>query len=159
MAWDFCRKSKFFSIAVTMRSASSSFMDEDAKTTTLPRTVFTAWAEARGLAQRDMPAVAGGASCAWHQEQGAEDAWIARHGRLADLIVLSATQPEPALAATASAQTTLNTNLTAAKSQIEDTDFAWETARLTKLQIGQQAATAMLAQANAIPNVIMALIE
>ena len=50
-------------------------------------------------------------------------------------------------------------NLTAAKSQIEDTDFAWETARLTKLQIGQQAATAMLAQANAIPNVIMALIE
>jgi flagellin-like hook-associated protein FlgL len=51
------------------------------------------------------------------------------------------------------------TNLTAAKSQIEDTDFAWETARLTKLQIGQQASTAMLAQANAIPNVIMALIE
>ena len=51
------------------------------------------------------------------------------------------------------------TNLTAAKSQIEDTDFAWETARLTKLQIGQQAATAMLAQANAIPNVIMALME
>ena len=51
------------------------------------------------------------------------------------------------------------TNLTAAKSQIEDTDFAWETARLTRLQIGQQAATAMLAQANAIPNVIMALIE
>ena len=50
-------------------------------------------------------------------------------------------------------------NLTAAKSQIQDTDFAWETARLTRLQIGQQAATAMLAQANAIPNVIMALIE
>jgi flagellin-like hook-associated protein FlgL len=50
-------------------------------------------------------------------------------------------------------------NLTAANSQIQDTDFAWETARLTKLQIGQQAATAMLAQANAIPNVIMALIE
>jgi flagellin len=50
-------------------------------------------------------------------------------------------------------------NLTAAKSQIEDTDFAWETARLAKLQIGQQSAAAMLAQANAIPNVIMALIE
>jgi len=50
-------------------------------------------------------------------------------------------------------------NLTAAKSRLEGTDFAWETARLTKLQIGQQAATAMLAQANAIPNVILALIE
>jgi flagellin-like hook-associated protein FlgL len=50
-------------------------------------------------------------------------------------------------------------NLAQAKSQIQDIDFAWETARLTKLQIGQQASTAMLAQANAIPNVIMALIE
>jgi len=50
-------------------------------------------------------------------------------------------------------------NLTAAESRIQDTDFAWKTARLAKLQIGQQAATAMLAQANAIPNVILALIE
>lgn len=51
------------------------------------------------------------------------------------------------------------TNLTAAESQIEDTDFAWETARLTRLQIGQQSATAMLAQANAIPNAILALLK
>jgi flagellin len=51
------------------------------------------------------------------------------------------------------------TNLIAAKSQIEDTDFAWETARLTKLQIGQQASTAMLAQANQLPNVIVALLK
>jgi flagellin len=51
------------------------------------------------------------------------------------------------------------TNLTAAKSQIEDTDFAWEAARLTKLQIGQQASTAMLAQANQLPNVILALLK
>jgi len=50
-------------------------------------------------------------------------------------------------------------NLTAAKSRLESTDFAGETATLTKQQIGQQAATAMLAQANAIPNVILALIE
>ena len=51
------------------------------------------------------------------------------------------------------------TNLTKANSQIQDTDFAWETARLTRLQIGQQAATAMLAQANQIPNVILALLK
>jgi flagellin-like hook-associated protein FlgL len=50
-------------------------------------------------------------------------------------------------------------NLTSAQSQIQDTDFAWETARLTRLQIGQQSSTAMLAQANAIPNVILALLE
>ncbi len=50
-------------------------------------------------------------------------------------------------------------NLTSAQSQIQDTDFAWETARLTRMQIGQQSSTAMLAQANAIPNVILALLE
>jgi flagellin-like hook-associated protein FlgL len=50
-------------------------------------------------------------------------------------------------------------NLSAARSQIQDTDFAAETARLTKMQIGQQAATAMTAQANQIPNVILMLLE
>ena len=49
-------------------------------------------------------------------------------------------------------------NLDAARSQIQDVDYASETARLTKMQIGQQAATAMMAQANQIPNVILALI-
>jgi len=38
------------------------------------------------------------------------------------------------------------------------TDFAGETARLTRLQIGQQAATAALAQANLMPNAILTLI-
>lgn len=51
------------------------------------------------------------------------------------------------------------TNLSAAQSQIMDTDFAGETARLTRMQIGQQASTAMLAQANQIPNVILALLK
>ena len=51
------------------------------------------------------------------------------------------------------------TNLSAAQSQILDTDFASETARLTRMQIGQQASTAMLAQANQLPNVILALLK
>ncbi len=51
------------------------------------------------------------------------------------------------------------TNLSAAQSQILDTDFAAETARLTRMQIGQQASTAMLAQANQLPNVILALLQ
>jgi len=50
-------------------------------------------------------------------------------------------------------------NLTAAKSRIVDTDYAAETANLTKTQIMQQAATAMLAQANQMPNVILALLK
>ena len=50
-------------------------------------------------------------------------------------------------------------NLTAANSRIQDTDYAAETANLTKTQIMQQAATAMLAQANQMPNVILALLK
>ena len=50
-------------------------------------------------------------------------------------------------------------NLSAANSRIRDTDFAAETANLTRTQIMQQAATAMLAQANQMPNVILALLK
>ncbi len=50
-------------------------------------------------------------------------------------------------------------NITAANSRIQDTDYAAETANLTKTQIMQQAATAMLAQANQMPNVILALLK
>jgi flagellin len=45
------------------------------------------------------------------------------------------------------------------RSAIIDTDFAAETANLTKGQIMQQAATAMLAQANQMPNVILSLLK
>lgn len=50
-------------------------------------------------------------------------------------------------------------NLTASRSRIQDTDFAAETAQLTRAQILQQAGTAMLAQANAVPNGVMALLR
>ena len=55
--------------------------------------------------------------------------------------------------------TELSTNLTSARSRIMDTDYATETATLTKGQILQQAATAMLAQANQMPNVILSLLK
>jgi flagellin len=55
--------------------------------------------------------------------------------------------------------TELSANLTAARSRIVDTDYASETASLTKGQILQQAATAMLAQANQMPNVILSLLK
>jgi len=50
-------------------------------------------------------------------------------------------------------------NLTAALSRVQDTDYGAETANLTRVQILQQAATAMLAQANAMPNVILCLLR
>ena len=55
--------------------------------------------------------------------------------------------------------TELSSNLTAARSNVLDTDYASETASLTKGQILQQAATAMLAQANQMPNVILSLLK
>jgi flagellin len=50
-------------------------------------------------------------------------------------------------------------NEQAARSTIVDTNYSAETARLTKGQIMQQAATAMLAQANQMPNVILSLLK
>lgn len=50
-------------------------------------------------------------------------------------------------------------NLSSAVSRVMDTDYASETANLTKGQILQQAATAMLAQANQMPNVILTLLK
>ena len=55
--------------------------------------------------------------------------------------------------------TTQSTNLQNSRSAIIDTDFASETAKLTKGQIMQQAATAMLAQANQMPNVVLSLLK
>jgi len=60
---------------------------------------------------------------------------------------------------TVSNVTELSANLSAAKSNVVDTDYAAETASLTKGQILQQAATAMLAQANQMPNVILSLLK
>jgi flagellin len=50
-------------------------------------------------------------------------------------------------------------NVAAAKGRIEDADFAAETANLTKNQILQQAGVSMLAQANALPQNVLALLQ
>jgi flagellin len=50
-------------------------------------------------------------------------------------------------------------NQSAAKSRIMDTDFAAETGKMTRAQILQQAGTAMLAQANQVPNGVMSLLR
>src|SRR5581483_3836754 len=55
--------------------------------------------------------------------------------------------------------TTNSTNLTSARSQIQDTDYAQATSQLSKAQILQQASTAMVAQANTIPQNILTLLQ
>jgi flagellin len=54
---------------------------------------------------------------------------------------------------------TTTENLTASRSRILDTDFAEETAKMTKAQILQQAGTAILAQANAVPQNVLSLLR
>ncbi|GIX37258.1 MAG: flagellin [Silanimonas sp.] len=55
--------------------------------------------------------------------------------------------------------TTSSENLSASRSRIRDADYARETAELTRTQILQQAGTAMLAQANQIPQNVLSLLR
>ena len=55
--------------------------------------------------------------------------------------------------------TNIRVNAEASRSRIEDTDYAEATAELAKAQIIQQAATAMLAQANQLPQNVLSLLK
>lgn len=50
-------------------------------------------------------------------------------------------------------------NVSAARGRIQDTDYAAETAALSKNQILQQAGTAILAQANQLPQAVLSLLQ
>jgi len=52
-----------------------------------------------------------------------------------------------------------STNLQAARSSIQDTDYAQATSQLSKAQILQQASTAMVAQANMVPQNVLTLLQ
>jgi flagellin len=53
----------------------------------------------------------------------------------------------------------ISTNTSASRSRIEDTDYAAASTELARTQIIQQAATAMLAQANQAPQSVLALLK
>lgn len=61
--------------------------------------------------------------------------------------------------ATISNLQTASENLSASRSRIRDADFASETAMLTRGQILQQAGTAMLSQANSLPQQVLSLLR
>lgn len=63
------------------------------------------------------------------------------------------------LESTISNLSSISENVSAARSRIQDADFAAETANLTKNQILQQAGTAMLAQANTLPQGVLSLLQ
>jgi len=54
---------------------------------------------------------------------------------------------------------TTSTNLQSARSSIQDTDYAQATSDLSKAQIVQQASTAMVAQANTVPQNVLTLLQ
>lgn len=108
---------------------------------------------------------------------------VAKGGSLASVDVLSVANSEDTMRRIDSALTSVSTlrstfgaiqnrfestisnlsataeNLTASRSRIQDTDFAMETASLTRGQILQQAGVAMLAQANQLPNTVLSLLR
>ena len=53
----------------------------------------------------------------------------------------------------------ISENISAARSRVEDADFAKESATLSRAQVLQQAGTAMLAQANAMPQQVLSLLR
>jgi len=55
--------------------------------------------------------------------------------------------------------TSISQNMVASRSRIEDTDYASESTELARTQIVQQAATAMLAQANASKQFVLELLQ
>jgi flagellin len=71
-------------------------------------------------------------------------------GELRAAIAASLRDPEPQIS---------GENQTAARGRIMDADFAMETANLSRAQVLQQAGTAMIAQANALPNEVLALLR
>jgi flagellin len=98
---------------------------------------------------------ASNATSGFQMVQRAANAYVVELGKQRSLLGAYQNQMEYTL----SNITELSSNLQSARSRVIDTDYASETASLTKGQILQQAATAMLAQANQMPNVILTLLK
>jgi flagellin len=93
-------------------------------------------------------------------EKGAQDALAIIDGALAQIdnqrADLGAVQNR--FGHTISNLANIQENVSASRSRIQDTDFAVETAQMTKNQILQQAGTSILAQANQLPQAALSLI-
>ena len=93
-------------------------------------------------------------------ETGAQDALAIIDGALAQIdsqrADLGAIQNR--FSYTISNLSNIQENISASRSRIQDTDFAVETANMTKNQILQQAGTSILAQANQLPQAALSLL-
>jgi flagellin len=125
--------------------------------------VVTATADAAGYKAADMKIVLGGTAESFTSATttnggyGLEEIDTALDAIASDRASLGATQAQ--LESTVRNLANVAENTSAAASRIMDTDYAAETANLTKAQILQQAATSVLAQANAQPEGVLALLQ
>ena len=125
--------------------------------------VVTATADSAGYKAADMAIVFGGTSQTFTSATttnggyGVEEIDAALDAIASDRATLGATQAQ--LESTVRNLANVAENTSAAASRIMDTDYAAETANLTKAQILQQAATSVLAQANAQPQAVLALLQ
>jgi len=94
-------------------------------------------------------------------QQGANDAIVVVDGALAFVNGLRAKLGaiQNRVESTISSLNATYENLTAARSRIQDADYAQETAALARSQVLQQAGIAMTAQANAVPNQVLQLLR
>ena len=92
--------------------------------------------------------------------QGAQDAIATIDAALAEVDTTRASlgAVQNRFESTISNLQNVSENASAARSRIQDTDYAAESANMTKNQIMQQAGTAMLAQANQLPQAVLSLL-
>jgi flagellin len=122
---------------------------------------YTLAIESSTLSSGDTTAFAVGSKAIVEGKSTAADAITAIDAALATVAkeraVLGATQSQ--LESTVRNLANVAENTSAAAGRIMDTDYAAETANLTKAQILQQAATSILAQANAQPQSVLSLLQ
>lgn len=134
-------------------NAQLKFSSSDAFTVTGTATAITGAGTASSLASVNTIDI--------RSESGAQDAISILDGALAQIdsqrAELGAVQNR--FDSTISNLQNIAENVTASRSRIQDTDFAAETANLSKNQILQQAGTAILAQAKQLPQAVLSLLQ
>ncbi|QTD91681.1 flagellin [Burkholderia anthina] len=92
---------------------------------------------------------------------GANSAMLSIDSALATVNNIQATlgAAQNRFTAISTTQQTQSTNLSQAQSQIQDANFAQETANLSKAQVLQQAGISVLAQANSLPQQVLKLLQ
>ena len=93
--------------------------------------------------------------------QGANNALLSIDNALASIANIQASlgASEGRFETLAQSQQDESTDLDSAHSQINDADFAQETANLSKAQVLQQAGISVLAQANSLPQQVLSLLQ